>query len=375
MNRVIKWCRGQPVLIIAFLSAVITMFIVPPDSGYLAYCNTSVLILLFCLMLAVAGLRSVGVFEKITDILLKRSGNIRRLGLIMMNLCFFSAMLVTNDVALLTFVPLTLQLFEGSNDDRSLIRIIVLETAAANLGSMLTPVGNPQNLYIYSEYGLTASEFVSAMLPAGIVSYGILTGLSFGMLDKSPCRTSVGHEISDIPKGRAIGYFAVFLLCIASVLRLIPDWACLVISAAAVLVLDRKLLAKVDYALLGTFVCFFVFVGNIARITAVRDFFSEILAGRELFISALLSQVISNVPAAVMLSGFTENAKALLLGVNIGGLGTPIASLASLISYQFYNKSEGACTGKYLRVFLAVNFGMLAFLLIFEMLMLKIFPI
>ncbi|MGN0692409.1 MAG: citrate transporter, partial [Oscillospiraceae bacterium] len=170
-------------------------------------------------------------------------------------------------------------------------------------------------------------------------------------------------------------YFAVFLLCIASVLRIIPNWACLVVSAAAVLILDRKLFAKVDYALLGTFVCFFVFVGNIARITAVRDFFSEILTGRELIISALLSQVISNVPAAVMLSGFTENANALLLGVNIGGLGTPIASLASLISYQFYSRSEGAHTGKYLRVFLAVNFGMLAFLLLFEMLMLKIFPI
>lgn len=375
MNRIVKWCRGQAVLVIAFLAALITVFIVPPDSGYLSYCNTSVLILLFCLMLAVAGLRSVGVFEKVTGTLLKRSGNVRRLGLIMMNLCFFSAMLVTNDVALLTFVPLTLQLFEGPHDHRSLIRMIVLETAAANLGSMLTPIGNPQNLYIYSEYGLSAAEFVSTMLPAGIVSYGILTGLSCGMLKKSPCRTNVGHEISTIPKGRALGYFIVFLLCIASVLRIIPDWTCLVISAAAVLVLDRRLFCKADYALLGTFVCFFVFVGNIARINAVRDFFSEILAGRELIISALLSQCISNVPATVMLSGFTENSKALLLGVNIGGLGTPIASLASLISYQFYSKSEGACTGKYLRIFLAVNFGMLAFLLIFESIMLKIFPI
>lgn len=375
MNRIVKWCRGQPVLMIAFLAALITVFIVPPDSGYLSYCNTSVLILLFCLMLAVAGLRSVGVFEKITDILLKRSGNVRRLGLIMMNLCFFSAMLVTNDVALLTFVPLTLQLFEGTDDDRSLIRMIVLETAAANLGSMLTPIGNPQNLYIYSEFGLTPAEFVSTMLPAGIVSYGILTGLSLGLLDKSPCRTNVEHEISAIHKGRAFGYFAVFLMCIASVLRIIPNWACLVISAAAVFIIDKKLFKKADYALLATFVCFFIFVGNIARITVVRDFFSEILAGRELIISALLSQCISNVPATVMLSGFTENAKALLLGVNIGGLGTPIASLASLISYQFYSKSEGASTGKYLRVFLAVNFGGLACLLLFETLMLKIYPV
>lgn len=375
INRIIKWCRGQPVLIIAFFTAFITVFIVPPDREYLTYCNTSVLILLFCLMLAVAGLRRVGVFEKVTEILLKKSGTVRKLGLILMNLCFFSSMLVTNDVALLTFVPLTLQLFEGTDDDRSLIRMIVLETAAANLGSMLTPVGNPQNLYIYSEYGLTASEFVSAMLPVGMVSYGILTGLSCGMLSSSPCRTSVGHELGEIPKGRAIGYFAVFLLCIASVLRIVPDWACLAVSAAAVLIMDRKLFGKVDYPLLGTFVCFFVFVGNIARITAVRDFFSDILAGREMLVSAMLSQVISNVPAAVMLSGFTENAKQLLLGVNIGGLGTPIASLASLISYQFYSKTEGAKTGKYLRVFLAVNFGMLAFLLLFEFLMLKIFPI
>ena len=358
-----SFCKAQPVLVIAFIAALVTVFIIPPDREYAGYCNRTVLIQLFSLMTAVAGLRSTGIFERLTDIILKKSGYVRKLGLLFIVVCFFSSMLVTNDVALITFVPLTILTFENIKDEKSRIITIVLETAAANLGSMMTPVGNPQNLYLYDTYGLTAFEFVKTMLPAGILSIILLILLTF-FLPKIQCKAHE-NEISAINTKTACAYGVLFIICLMTVFRVIPDYICLLSAVIIALVFDRKLLVKVDYALLLTFVCFFVFVGNISRIETVRDFFSGILSGREVIISALLSQVISNVPAAVMLSGFTDEGLKLLLGVNIGGLGTLIASLASLISYQFYRKSEGAQSGRYMIIFSAVNFSMLAIMLVF----------
>lgn len=358
-----KFCKEQPVLIISFLAAIITILFVPPDKQYLSYCNRTVLIQLFCLMLSVSGLRSVGLFETATAFLLKHVGNIRKLGLVFVLICFFTSMFVTNDVALLTFVPLTLLVYNHISDERSRILTIVLETAAANLGSMLTPFGNPQNLYIYDMYRLTMGDFFRTMLPAGIVSLTCLLLLCM-LLPGKPCtaRTSGKESVSGL---HCTVYLGMFILCLLTVFRIVPDWCCLAAAAVITLAVNRKLFLKVDYALLATFVCFFVFVGNISRIDSVRTFFSDILGGREMIVSALLSQIISNVPAAVMLSGFTENGTSLLLGVNLGGLGTIIASLASLISFQIYRKSENSKPGKYLLVFSAVNFGMLFLLMIF----------
>ena len=364
MNIIVKFIKSQPVLVIAFIAAVITMFVIPPDMQYIDYCNVTVLIQLFALMTAVAGFRSVGIFDAVTRGILKKTGSVRRLGLVLIVICFFSSMLVTNDVALLTFVPLTILIFRDIPDEKSRILTIVLETAAANLGSMMTPVGNPQNLFLYDEFNLNMGTFLEVMLPAGVVSLICLVGLAFLLPEKSCTAPEASGTV--IPKVRMTAYAAVFLLCLLSVFRLVPAYACLIAAVLAAAVFDRSLLLKVDYALLATFVCFFVFVGNIARIDMVREFFSEIMEGRELIVSTALSQVISNVPAAVMLSGFTENGTELLLGVNLGGLGTLIASLASLISFQFYRKSEGARSGKYFAVFSAVNFGMLALLIAFE---------
>ena len=361
ISGIIKFCKSQPVMIVAFTAALITVFIVPPDAEYLTYCNRTVLIQLFCLMTAVAGFRSIGLFENITQFFLGRAGNLRRLGMIFTLICFFSSMLVTNDVALLTFVPLTLLIYSRISDEKSRIYTIVLETAAANLGSMITPFGNPQNLYIYEKYGLTAADFFRTMLPSGILSLLILLLLCM-LLPKTEC-TAHGLEKKRVSKIYFTAYTILFTICLLTVFRTIPDWVCLFIAVASVLIFDRRLLLKVDYILLATFAFFFIFVGNIGRIESVRDFFDNILQGRELAVSTLLSQVISNVPAAVMLSGFTDNGTSLLLGVNLGGLGTIIASLASLISFQFYRKSENAHSGQYLLVFSAVNFGMLAILL------------
>ena len=361
MNRIKKFIKSQPVLVIAFVLAVVTMFIVPPDGEYKGYCNRTVLIELFALMAAVAGLRSIGIFDSVTRVLLKKTGTVRRLGAVLTLICYFSAMLVTNDVALITFVPLTLLIYGNIKDSRSLIITVVLETAAANLGSMMTPVGNPQNLYLYDEFGLTAMTFLRTMLPVGVVGLAAVMGLSL-LLPKDKCEAPETNDIT-IPKLKAAVYTGLFALCIAAVFRIVPDWVCLIAAVAAAAVCDIKLLAKVDYMLLATFVCFFVFVGNIARIDAVSDFFRNILEGRELIVGALLSQVISNVPAAVMLAGFTKNGTQLLLGVDIGGLGTLIASMASLISFQLYRKSEMAESGRFMKVFSVVNFALFGLLL------------
>ena len=252
MNRIGNFIKSQPVLTAAFLAAVVTAFFIHPDKEYLGYFNTQVLILLFCLMLTVSGFRSAGVFENISAALLKRAGNLRCLGLIMTLICFFSAMLVTNDVALLTFVPLTLLIYEGIPDEKSRIYTIVLETAAANLGSMATPVGNPQNLYIYSEYRLTMGDFFRTLLPLTIASLLALILLCL-LLPKTTCtaQPARNRKIPGLPFGL---YMAMFVLCLLTVLRIVPDWLCLIITICGVLITDRKLILKADYGLLATFV-------------------------------------------------------------------------------------------------------------------------
>ncbi|MBP5604221.1 MAG: citrate transporter [Ruminiclostridium sp.] len=369
MNRAISFVRAQPVLIAAFIAAAVTMIFIMPDEKYIGYCNFSVIAELFALMTAVAGLREAGIFDIFTSSLLKHAGNERRLSQLFILMCFFSSMLVTNDVALITFVPLTLAAYEGIKDERGRILTVVLETAAANLGSMMTPVGNPQNLYIYDKFGLTPIQFILAMLPAGCISIVILILLSL-LIPKKDCEAEKKPP-QKLSYTLAAVYTALFIICVITVFKLLPFYICAIAAVAAALFTDRKLLLKADYALLVTFLCFFIFVGNISRIGSISSFFSEMIAGRVIPVAALLSQVISNVPAAVMLSGFTADGTALLIGVNLGGLGTPIASMASLISLQLYRSSENAHTGKYLAFFSAVNFGMLAVLLAVQLLLFR----
>jgi len=360
-EKILNFCKAQPVLIIAFLLAVLTMFLIPPDQKYLEYCNFTVLIELFSLMIAVAGLRNAGIFDKITEFLLRKAGTVRKLAVMLILICFCSAMLVTNDVALLTFVPLTILIFQKIPDEKARILTIVLETASANMGSMLTPVGNPQNLYLYDTYHLSIGQFIETMLPSGICSLIMLILLTF-LLPERNCESSGSESIRINQKSAGI-YGGLFLFCLLTVFRIVPDWICLLVTVILILLTDRNLFRKADYALLASFICFFIFVGNMARIEAVREFFSGILTGREVIVSILLSQVVSNVPAAVMLSGFTDNGTALLLGVNLGGLGTLIASMASLISYQCYRNAENAKPFRYLLTFTGISLIMLAGLL------------
>ncbi len=359
---VLNFIKKEAVLCISLCAALISMIFVPPNAGYLGYVDWSVLGLLFCLMTAVQGFSAVGAFGRLSRLLTKSIHNTRALGALLSLMCFLLAMLVTNDVALITAVPLTITLFKGR--ERAAIRTIILETAAANLGSMATPMGNPQNLYIYSHYQMPLGEFFTTMLPPAVISLLLLAASVVLIPSESVTCESAPPEKTGASAGmrryRVIVCCVIAAVCLLTVVRVI-DWRiCLAAAVVLAAASDPKILARVDYGLLGTFVCFFVFVGNISSMPVVRTAVSEAVGGREMLVGAALSQVISNVPCAVMLSGFTENARQLLLGVNFGGLGTLIASLASLISFKLYIRSEGAKKGRYFVEFTVYNFALLA---------------
>lgn len=364
LQKMKEFFRKETVLCIAALCALLTMCFVPPDGAYMGYIDLRVLCLLWCLMAVVALVQECGAFQFLAVWLVGRFGGGRALGVVLVWLPFFSAMLVTNDVALLTFVPFTLLLLESIGCTRRTPEVLVLQTVAANLGSMATPVGNPQNLYLYGAYGLEAGAFFAAVLPMTALSLAALTlcaacvlpkGLEVPALEAAPIRD----------KGRLGVYGVLFLLCLLTVFHVLPYGVMTVIVLAAVALMRPKLLKELDYGLLLTFVCFFIVSGNLGRVEAVRGLLQSLLDRSALLTSAAASQVISNVPAAVLLSAFTENWRELLQGVNIGGLGTPIASLASLITLKLYLRSPGARAGRFLGVFTAVNLAGLMILLAF----------
>ncbi len=372
MKKVIEFVKKETVLSIAFLMAVISAFIVPIDSQYIGYMDFRVLVLLFVLMSVMGGLQSLGIFEKLSYALLKYVKNTRSLTLLLVSLCFILAMLITNDVALITFVPFTILILEKVDKPGLLIPIIVLETIAANLGSMLTPVGNPQNLYLYGLSGLSIQEFLLHMAPATALSFALLLICIF--LQKKETITLATTSVTSGKKNPVLTayYFVLFALCLLTVAYLIPYPVLLIVSIPVLLIWDRTTLKNVDYSLLLTFISFFVFIGNMQRIPSVANMISSLVEGRELIVAFLASQVISNVPAAMLLSGFTDNYKDLLLGVNIGGLGTLIASLASLISYKYFTvharklpKELGIIKGKYMIHFTIMNLLFALVLLMF----------
>ena len=360
-----SFLKREPVLAVSALAAVISCFLVPPDAGYIDYIDFRTLALLYALMTVVAGLRKAGVFAALAHTLCLRAKNTRSIGMILVCLCFFSSMLITNDVALLTFVPFAVIVLGMAGRGQELIRVVVLQTVAANLGSMLTPVGNPQNLYLYSRFGMPVGDFLLTTLPVWLLSLVLVLLCCFSL---SGAGFSAALEDRPAVERRSLGaYLALFAVCLLTVARVL-DWpAMLATVILIVLILDRPTLLEADFMLLLTFVAFFIFAGNLARIGAVDSLLRRLLSGREYWTALLTSQVISNVPAALLLSGFTDNAKALLLGCNIGGLGTPIASLASLISLKLYSRSDGARTGRFLLEFTVVNVLLLIVLSVFWM--------
>lgn len=358
MKVVISLLKNETVLVVSLLLAVGSAVLVPPDGGYLEYVDFRTLALLFCLMSVMTGLSRLGLFRRLAEALLRRVKTVRSLGLVLCLLCFFSAMAVTNDVALITFVPFSVVTLRFGGRTEKIIPLITLETIAANLGSMMTPVGNPQNLYLFSAYEMEAGTFFQTVLPYGVLSLVMTVIAALFLGSESLCRPEEnGREPLD--RKRCAVYAALFVLALCTVFRLVPWGVTLGVTVAVILWMDRKCLLGVDYSLLLTFVFLFIFIGNLGWLDVVSAFLSRMVAGREVLAGVLASQVFSNVPAAILLSGFTENAAGLLLGVNLGGLGTLIASMASLISYKFVAKGN-VSTGRYLLVFTAANLVFLA---------------
>ena len=364
IQKIRAFVQKETVLCIAALCALITMFLVPPDMEYLHYIDFRVLCLLLCLMAVVAGMKAVGVFDWLTYQLLHRVGNGRVLGVTLVLLPFFCSMFVTNDVALIIFIPFTLMLLEQLGCRGSIIPVTVLQTIAANLGSMATPVGNPQNLYLYAFYNIGIGEFFSVTLPLVGISLVILAAASIPLLPKVlPHQELESAAITN--SKHLLVYIALFVLCLLTVFRVVPYLLTTAVTVIVLFVIARKLLKEIDYMLLLTFVCFFIVSENLGRIELVRNGLQQLLQANTLLTAVGTSQIISNVPAAVVLSGFTTQWREMLAGVNIGGLGTPIASLASLITIKFYMRWPNARVLNFMGLFTLYNVIGLVILLLF----------
>lgn len=395
-SKIVNFIKKEIVLCVALVLAVVSSFWVPPDREYISYIDFRTLAILFCLMGVMAGFRYIGMFQWIAAGLLKKVQNICGIVLLLVMLCFFFSMLITNDVALITFVPFTFvvgRMLGEKTYRKMVLPTVVLQTIAANLGSMLTPIGNPQNLYLYGISKMGMADFLKVMLPYSLLSLVLLViccvvfGRSLEQAEKSDSgkrdsgkSDSKEEEAGSVSaleggispgdkKGSLVIYVVLFLMCLLTVAHVLPLWITFLAVLIGIVLTEYKELFHIDYALLLTFVAFFIFIGNMGRIPAFANLLQNLITGNEVWVSIVASQCISNVPAALLLSGFTTDVQALLVGTNLGGLGTLIASMASLISYK-YVASE--CTqntipggkGRYFLLFSVSNICFLAALVL-----------
>ena len=365
---VLGFIKRNPVMTIAFTAACVTAFIVPPDKQYLGYIDLRTITCLFCVLGIVGALRNIRFFSMLARSIVRRFKNARLCTLALVYITFIGSMLIANDMALLTFLPLGYFVLSSAHKEKRMAFTFVMQNIAANLGGMLTPFGNPQNLYLYSKFGIPTGEFMGIMAPPFLVAITLITVCCL-FVPAEPME--VEGEPIRLDKKKTAVYLAAFVYSIAIVFRGVPYWTGLIVIPLVLIIFDRRALLSVDYSLLLTFVFFFIFAGNMARIPAVSGFFSGLLNRDTLIVSSLSCQVISNVPSAILLSQFTSDYPALLVGVNIGGTGTLIASLASLITFSEYSFHNPGKKGYYLGVFSAFNFGFLAVLLLFMKLVMR----
>lgn len=358
MDRIISFCKKEFILIISAVLALVSCVFVPV-TDYLNYIDTDMISILFCLMVVVAGFAENNFFKRLSQFFIKKCGTTRPLAFTLVLLTMLSSIFITNDVALITFVPFTILTF--ANNRKHIPYIIVLQTIGANMGSCLSPIGSPQNLYLLSTYNIPAFELIGTMFPVFAISLVIILILCLFVKNEKISVSDI--EVIDIKNKRYLWiYFVLFLLCILTVAGVIDSIIVLSSVVLVVAIAQPKLFVKIDIGLLLTFVFFFIFVGNMQNIQIVRTTITEFVDGREFLSSVVLSQVISNVPTAIMVSGFSDNAKAILLGTNIGGLGTVIASLASVISFKYYSRIKDAKPFRYLCLFSVINFSILILL-------------
>ena len=341
-------------MVIAFLAALLTCIFIPVDREYINYFDFKTLTCLFCVLAVVCALKNIQFFYILAQKIVKCFKNARLSVLGLVYITFIGSMLIANDMALLTFLPLGYYVLTSTGKQKYMAFTFIMQNIAANLGGMLTPFGNPQNLYLYTKFNIPNLEFMEIMLPLFLLAISMITLCCIVFVKPEPLEIS-GEEPT-LPRKRCVLYMALFALAILIVFRGIPYWIGLIVIPVVLFWADRKALKSVDYPLLLTFVFFFIFSGNMARIEPVKEFFSMLMGKSTLLFSVLSCQVISNVPSAILLSQFTENYRELLLGVNIGGVGTLIASLASLITFKAYTKDQPGHTLRYIAKFTAFNF-------------------
>lgn len=352
-----SFIKKNAVACIALLAAIVTSIIVPVDKEYLGYFDYKTLTCLFCVLAVVCALKNINFFYMLARKVVQLFKTARMSILALVYITFIGSMLIANDMALLTFLPLGYFVLTTTGKEKYMAFTFIMQNIAANLGGMLTPFGNPQNLYLYTKYEIPNLEFMGIMAPPFVFSVIVITLCCIIFVKPEPL--SLSDEKINLDPKKTVLYLILFALSIVIVFRGIPYWIGLIVIPVVLMIVDRKALKMVDYGLLFTFVFFFIFAGNMARIDAVRNLFSMLLEKSTLLFSVASCQCISNVPSAILLSRFTENYKDLLVGVNIGGVGTLIASLASLITFREYVKHNPGKTGYYIGMFSLYNFGFL----------------
>lgn len=366
-HRLIVFLKKNIVMFIALLAAILTSFFVPIDKEYIDYFDFKTLTCLFCVLAVVCALKNIRFFYALAHKIVELFKNSRMAILTLVYITFIGSMLIANDMALLTFLPLGYIVLLATGKEKYMAFTFIMQNIAANLGGMLTPFGNPQNLYLYSKFKIPTLEFMGIMALPFVLSILLITICCFVFVKKE--ELVVPEEKIILPKARTIIYLLLFIFSIIIVFRVIPYWTGLIVIPIVLLFMDKDALKQVDYPLLLTFVFFFVFSGNMSRIDGVRNLFHKLLEKNTLLFSILSCQVISNVPSAILLSQFTTNYKALLIGVNIGGVGTLISSLASLITFREYVHHYHHKTKYYIGMFSLFNF---AFLIILTLIMLLV---
>lgn len=394
MKTIFSFIKRESVLFIAVVLAIFSMFVVTPDEQYISYIDFRTLAILFSLMAIVSGFRKLGIFDMLAKKMLSSVKSLRGLTAVLIFLCFFTSMVITNDVALITFVPFTIIIMNQMGEDfknKWLLKIVALQTIAANLGSMFTPIGNPQNLYLFGISNLNILDFFMLMLPFTLIAFVLLIIYIFatcrtkefsvnGNTDKTDNiadtyknqATSINENTSKADniagtnknKKKLIVYIILLILSILCVGRIIPYQLIFILVFMYTILRDRKILLEVDYPLLATFAALFIFIGNIERVSAFSNFLQSIISEHEIITSVVASQIMSNVPAAILLLQFTDNISKLIIGINIGGLGTIIASMASLISFKYIARENPAFKRRYLMLFTVYGLVFLIVLLI-----------
>lgn len=361
----------NPLLVISALAALVTMFFVPPSAEYLSYFNWHTLACLFSILAVIAAIDSSGLLEYVAHSLVEHVNSTRALviALVLVTLC--CSMVLSNDMTLVTVLPLAVVLLKSVNREAEIPFAFIVITLTANLGGMLLPFGNPHNLYLYSVFGVDFGDFVATMAPPLILSVALIL-VRCCFVKKAEFHYKKPESIR-LSKPRVAIYTVLFALCIAMTVDAVPYLMGMVAIVVVLAITDRRVFAKTDYALVLTFVCFFIFSGNIAQIPAISQLFSDVLATCGAFVTSLISsQVISNVPSAILISHFSNDWAGIALGTNVGAVGTPISSLATLITLRQYQKSGLGNNGKFIARFEVYNFAFLIIVSLFEIFVMQI---